>query len=93
MRVKDFKEYRKNTLRGFFTLEIANAIEIKDCTLHQQGERAWFGFPGAAQVDKDGQLRKEGGRVLYKNVILIPDKTTLEKTQAKVIEELRAHLD
>jgi hypothetical protein len=93
MKVKDFRELRKNTLRGFFTMEIAGSIEIRDCSLHHLNGRSWFAFPGAAQIDKDGQVRRENGKVLYKNVVAIPDQKMAQRVQAEVVEALREYLD
>ena len=86
MRCKDFKAYRKNTLRGFFTMEIADCIEIKDCTFHESNGKTWFGFPGIPYTDKEGKTQ-------YKNAIIIPDKAMLEKVQARVRSELAEHMD
>ena len=85
MRCIDFKEYRKNTLRGFFTIELSNGIQIRDCTLHQQNDKSWFGFPGIP-YDKNGKTE-------YKNVIYIPDKTILEKMKNEVMKHMAEHLD
>ena len=86
MRTKDFREFRKNTLRGFFILEVAPGLEISDCTLHEQNGKSWFGFPGIPWTDKDGKKA-------YKNVIFIPDKSLLEKVQREVCKLLVEHLD
>lgn len=85
MRCIDFKPYRKNTLRGFFTIELSNGIQIRDCTLHQQNDKSWFGFPGIPYT-KDGKTE-------YKNVIYIPDKTILEKMKAEVLKLTAEFLD
>lgn len=86
MQTKDFKEYRKNTLRGFFTIEVAQGLEISNCTLHEKNGKSWFGFPGVPWTDKDG-------KTAYKNIILIPDKALLEKVQREVCRQLAGHLD
>lgn len=85
MRCIEFKPYRKNTLRGFFTIELNSGLQIRDCTLHQQGDKSWFGFPGIP-YDKNGKTE-------YKNVIYIPDKTRLEKLREEVVSQLSEHLD
>jgi hypothetical protein len=86
MLCKDWKPYRKNTLRGFFTMEIAGAIEIKDCTFHESHGKSWFGFPGIPYTDKEGKTQ-------YKNAIIIPDSAMLDKVQAKVRAQLARYLD
>lgn len=86
MQTSNFKEFRKNTLRGFFTLEVAPGLEINDCTFHEMNGKSWFGFPGIPWTDKEGKKS-------YKNVIFIPDKTLLEKVQREVCKQLAQHLD
>jgi len=86
MRVSNFKEHRKNTLRGFFTIEVAPGLEISDCTLHEKNGKMWFGFPGIPWTDKEG-------KTAYRNVITIPDKTLLEKVRREVEKQLADYLD
>jgi len=85
MRVLEFRPVVKNTLRGFFTLELFNKIQIKDCTLHEKDGRPWIGFPGIPWTDKDG-------KTAYKNVIFIPDKQVLEAMQKEACGLLSEHL-
>ena len=87
MRCKDFKPFRKNTLRGFFTLELKGGLDIRDCTLHEDSGKAWFGFPGVPYQDKTS------GQTKYKNIIYIADTSILNKMRDQVIEELKEHLD
>jgi hypothetical protein len=94
MNIIDFKAVRKNSLRGFFTLVVADSLHIRDCALHQANGKAWFSFPGAAQIDSSGQaMRKDDGKVIYKNLIQVPDRALFDKVQAKVLAELASHLD
>jgi hypothetical protein len=86
MQVKDFKERRKNTLRGFFTLETSFGLEIKDCSLHEKNGKAWFGFPGVPFTDKEGNTA-------WRNVIVIPDRAVLDKVTREVCKQLSRHLD
>ena len=82
MKVSNFKPFEKNTLRGFFTLEVAPGLEISDCTYHVQNDKSWFGFPGVPWTDKDGKKT-------YKNIISIPDKALLEKVQREACRQLK----
>lgn len=85
MRVVDFRPVVKNTLRGFFTLELFGKIQIRDCTLHEKNGRSWIGFPGIPWTDNDG-------KTAYKNVIYIPDKKVLEDLQRGACDLLKEHL-
>lgn len=86
MRATEFKERRKNTLRGFFTLELDNGMHIRDCTLHESQGKSWIGFPGVPWTDKDGTVK-------YKNVVIVPDRSVLDKVQATLCAQLSSHLD
>jgi hypothetical protein len=89
MNIRDFREVRKNTLLGFFTLVLDSGLVIKECSLHVKDDRRWFSFPGKPQLDKDGVLiRDEGGKAVYANVIIIEDRDRREKLQALVLEAL-----
>ena len=92
MRAIDFKPYRKNTLRGFFTLEIAGGLQIRDCTLHESHGKAWFGFPGVPKLE-NGQVVLKNGKPEYKNVIYIPDADLLERVRVSILKQLAEHLD
>ncbi len=54
MRAVNFKKFEKNTLRGFFDLELPSRMIIRGCTLHQKGDRQWVGMPGKPIKAKDG---------------------------------------
>lgn len=54
LRVSNLKPYRKNTLRGFFTLHLPSGLTIHDMTWHEQGEKRWIGFPGRPYTKPDG---------------------------------------
>lgn len=82
---KDFREVRKNTLRGFFTLQYGK-IEINDCALHQKNGRAWFAFPGR-------KIEKSNGESTWVNTCYVADRSHLDQLQEAVTKELDAHLD
>lgn len=84
MRVLDFKTYEKNTLKGFFTLELFPWLHIKDCSVHESHGKRWFGFPGVPY--------QKNNETEYKNVIFVPDKAALDKLQAAVCQLLDEHL-
>lgn len=86
MKVSNFRQFEKNTLRGFFKIEVAPGLEIDDCTLHEKNGKAWFGFPGLPWTDKDGNKT-------YKTIIQIPDKALLEKVRVEVCRQLAEHLN
>jgi hypothetical protein len=85
MKLADFREYRKNTLLGFFTLHI-HGLRIKDCTLHEKAGRRWFGFPGRPLIDQDGRVvRDEKSKTQYVQIIEV-DKAHADELQRRVAE-------
>lgn len=86
MRATEFRPYRKNTLRGFFVLELENGFQIRDCTLHESNGKSWVGFPGVPYTDKEGKTQ-------YKNVVVVPDRSVLNKIQADACAQLKQYLD
>ncbi len=72
MRATNFRPFRKNTLLGFFDLELPSGMILKGCTLHEKGERHWVGLPGKP-------FTKENGEQSYANIIDFKDKATSYK--------------
>ena len=95
MNVRDFKALHRNTLRGFFTLELDSGLVIKDCSVHVRDDgRKWFAFPAKPQLDKDGKALRDGsGKVLYANIIAIDDRRRSDKLQQLVLEALAPFLE
>jgi hypothetical protein len=44
-RILDFKPFEKNTLRAFFSLELASGLILRGCTLHTKNGKFWVGLP------------------------------------------------
>ncbi len=58
MKIVKFKKYRKNTLMGFFDVQLENiGLEIRDCTVHQQGKSRWVGLPAKSYKDENGDQK------------------------------------
>jgi hypothetical protein len=53
--VSNWKPFRKNTLRGFFTLTLPSGMILHNCSLHQKdnGQR-WIGMPSQKFSKQDG---------------------------------------
>jgi hypothetical protein len=54
MRLLDWREFRRNSLRGFAAVELACGLIIKDLTVHAKGTRSWVGMPGKPQIENGG---------------------------------------
>jgi hypothetical protein len=53
-RVLAFKPFEKNTLRGFFDLELPSGMILAGCTLHEKDNKYWVGLPAKPYMAADG---------------------------------------
>src|SRR5690348_13620190 len=53
-RILGFKPFEKNTLRGFFDIELASGLILRGCTLHEKNGRRWVGLPAKPYAANDG---------------------------------------
>jgi hypothetical protein len=53
-RILGFKPFEKNTLRGFFDIELASGLILRGCTLHEKNGRRWDGLPAKPYTANDG---------------------------------------
>jgi hypothetical protein len=80
----NFKEFKKNTLQGFFTADLPNAdLEIRDCTLHQKGNEQWVGLPTKPYEDNQGNTK-------YSYIIKFKSKERWQRFQAECLKALEA---
>ena len=53
-RILDFKPFEKNTLRAFFSLELASGLILRGCTLHTKNGKFWIGLPAKPYTTDTG---------------------------------------
>jgi hypothetical protein len=53
-RILDFKPFEKNTLRAFFSLELASGLILRGCTLHTKNGKFWVGLPAKPYTTDTG---------------------------------------
>jgi hypothetical protein len=53
-RILAFKPFEKNTLRGFFDLELPSGLILAGCTLHKKDDKYWVGLPAKPYTAADG---------------------------------------
>jgi len=87
MTASDFRVVENNTLRGFFTLELASGLVLHECALHESGEKRWVALPAKADLDAEGRQRRSvDGKKMYKPVVTIPDRARRNRFQKQALE-------
>jgi len=63
--VTDWREMKRNSLRGFATIRVGGLI-IKDVALHTSHGKRWATLPAKPIIDRDGHAkRNDNGKVQY----------------------------
>jgi hypothetical protein len=87
----------KGTRLGFFDLTLLPAaITIRDCVLHECGDKRWVTMPCKAQIDAEGQLRKVDGKTQYPPVIEVRGdeaRSTFQAAALAAVDQLIARQD
>ena len=81
MKILNFKEYQKNTLRGFFDLALDSGLLIRGMTYHVKNGNRWVAFPSKPYEDEDGETK-------YQNILYIPNDDRWKKFQSLVLAAL-----
>jgi hypothetical protein len=78
----DWKAFSKNTLKGFFTLQLPSGMVIHGLTAHVKGESRWIGLPGQKFVKTDGTTS-------YTPVIEFTDRLTADRFRDLALAALK----
>lgn len=62
--LREFRAFRKNSLRGFASVELPNGLTIKDISLHELNGKRWSSLP-SKPVIKDGAPVFKDGKAQY----------------------------
>jgi len=92
VRARDWRPLERNTLRGFFTLELPSGMILNECTYHRAASGAeWIGLPGRPQLDREGKQRRDPatGKALYAPVVELKGKEPRERFQTAALEAVR----
>jgi hypothetical protein len=55
MVLREWRAMRKNTLRGFATVELPCGLIVRDVTVHEKNGRWWASLPARPQLDAEGR--------------------------------------
>ncbi len=82
--IHNFKEYKKNTLQGFFDVKLTNiGLEIRGCCLHERDGGRWIQLPSKP-------YEKEDGSKAYTYILDFYQKDKRDIFQKEVLKQLRA---
>jgi hypothetical protein len=80
--ILNFREYKKNTLLGFFDVRInQTTMIISGCSLHTKNGKYWVGYP-AKPYEVDGVTK-------WQNIVSLDDKDMNQRFQDSVLGALR----
>jgi hypothetical protein len=90
----NFKSLHRNSLQGFFDLQLASGLVLRECSLHKMDDKEWVGLPGKPQLNKDGTQRVDAstGKKLYVCVVDFADKATRERFRKTALAAVHALL-
>ena len=85
IKIIKFREYSKNTLKGFFDVQLTNiGLEIRDATLHEKGGSRWVGLPAKP-------YNKDDGSQGWNHIVKFYDKARGEQFEKAVLEALEKY--
>jgi len=87
---RDWRRVERNTLKGFFSLELPSGLVLHECTLHQKNDRRWIGLAAKPQLNPDGTPRiGDKGKPLYSPIVEVPDPARRESFQRAAITAIQ----
>lgn len=81
IKILNFRKYERNTLRGFFEVELASGMCLRDLSLHEKNGSQWVGYPSR-------QYEGEDGKTKYMNQVYFADKAINKKFQSLLLAAL-----
>jgi hypothetical protein len=76
--ISNVKPLLKNTLRGFFDVELPSGLKLNGCQLHEKNDRRWIGLPAREWAKPDGSKS-------WTPMVEIPDRDARDKFMAAVV--------
>ena len=80
--IQNFRPVNKNTLRGFFNLNIG-VLEIRDMSLHEKNDKKWVNFPAKPYTDKGS------GTIKYSSIVRLRDDAEYWRFQRWAVSEVK----
>jgi hypothetical protein len=83
-KIREWRPFEKNTLRGFLSLELPSGMILHGCTLNQKGESRWIGLPAKEYL--------KGSERAWSPLIEFTDRDVRESFQALALEAIDEYL-
>lgn len=89
MRIIDYRDINKGSVKGAFSIELPTGMIIKDCLHFQSGERQWVNLPSKPVMDKEGKPKiGDNGKPMYAKIINFVTKDAYTDFQNAVMHQL-----
>lgn len=87
--IKSFVAIRKNSLRGFATVQLPSGMIVADVAVLVTEGRPWASPPSKPMLDRDGSvLRDDAGKVRYAPIISFASKEIRDRFSAAIIDAM-----
>ena len=82
----EWRPLDRNTLRGFAHIRVnAWQLDINGLAVHQKNGKRWAQLPARPQLDKAGDLIKDGERIRYATVLQFSDRHIADRFSDAVV--------
>jgi hypothetical protein len=87
--VKSFSAIRKNTLRGFATVQLRSGMIVADVAVHITDGRPWASPPSKPILDRNGSaVRDDAGKIKYVAIISFASKDLRDRFSTAIIDAM-----
>ncbi len=89
VKVLEFRPYRKNSQRGFVTVEMPSGMIFHDLlTFTGEDGNSWVNPPSKPAIGRDGKPIIKAGKPLYNPIVSFDNKDTQTAWSDRIIESL-----
>jgi hypothetical protein len=92
VKLTGWRAVRKNTLRGFCSVELAIGLQITDVAVHTKGARSWAQLPSKPQLEEGRhRIDPNTGKPAWTPVLTWKSRAVADRFSAAVLSELVRH--
>jgi hypothetical protein len=90
LRLLGFKPLRKNSLRGFATIELPIGLRIADIPIVTSHGKVWAALPGKPVLGADGEHVEVDGERQYASIVEWRDRALSDGFSRAVVDAVRS---